>query len=278
MTTVSTNATDTFFTALWAQYIAAAPHAVQIRSLLETPEKPIINDHVAFRTFNLAPINIESIQPWLAQLGYVPLDDYVFEDKKLLAKSFVKQDSPQDLDNYAPLIFFSELEVDKLSTKAQRIIHKLLEQLDASKLNAPEFFYSGQLWPSPSFEQYSSLLAESEYAAWLSVMGMRANHFTVLVNALESFDSLAELLSFLQQQGYTINESGGKIKGSPAVLLEQGATMADVRPYEFSDGYVEKLPTCFYEFALRYQAADGKLYQGFVPENADKIFESTHKR
>ncbi|HEY9136164.1 MAG TPA: DUF1338 domain-containing protein [Pseudomonadales bacterium] len=278
MATVATNVTDTFFSALWAQYIAVAPHAARIRSLLATPEKPLVNDHVAFRTFNTAPINIESIQPWLTQLGYVPLDDYVFEDKKLLAKSFVKQDSPQDLENYAPLIFFSELEVDKLSAKAQRIIHKLLEQLDTSKLNGPEFFYSGQLWPAPDFEQYSSLLVESEYAAWLSVMGMRANHFTVLVNALESFHSLPELLSFLEQQGYTMNESGGKIKGSPAVLLEQSSTMADVQPYTFSDRHVEKLPTCFYEFALRYQTAEGKLYQGFVPANADKIFESTHKR
>lgn len=271
------SSSEDFFSALWRQYIALSPQAARIQSLLAKPDTPLVNDHVAFRTFNRAPINIASIQPWLAQLGYVPLDSYVFEDKKLLAKSFVKEGAAQNLEHYAPLIFLSELEVEKLSLPAQAIIEKLLTQLDKSKLNGPAFFYSGQLWPAPSVTEYKALLAESEYAAWLSVMGMRANHFTVLVNALDSFTSLSELLSFLEQQGYSINDAGGKIKGSPAVLLEQGSTMADRQAYTFSDGHEEDLPTCFYEFALRYPTAEGKLYQGFVPASADKIFESTHK-
>jgi len=277
MTADSMNFSDTFFSKLWAQYIQVAPQAAKIQTLLAKPGKPVINDHVAFRTFNLEPINIESIQAWLFELGYEPLDDYVFEEKKLQAKSYIKKDSAQDLQDYSPLIFLSELEVNKLSIPAQNIIKKLVGEIDTSKLGGSEFFFSGSLWPSPGQDEYKTLLAESEYAAWLSVMGMRANHFTVLVNALEEFNSLAKLLSFLEKEGYTINDSGGKIKGTPDVLLEQGSTMADMQAYEFSDGHIENLPTCFYEFALRYKDKSEKLYQGFVAANADKIFESTHK-
>ena len=278
MTIDPMNSADMFFSNLWAQYIQAAPQAAKIQSLLAKPGKPVINDHVAFRTFNLEPVNIESIQAWLFELGYVPLDDYVFEEKKLQAKSYIKKDSAQDLQDYSPLIFLSELEVHKLSTPSQNIIKKLVEKIDTHKLGGPEFFFSGSIWPSPGFEEYKTLLAESEYAAWLSVMGMRANHFTVLVNALDEFNSLAGLLSFLEQQGFTINDSGGKVKGTPDVLLEQGSTMADMQAYEFLDGHIENLPTCFYEFALRYKDESGKLYQGFVAANADKIFESTNKQ
>ncbi|MGB6140662.1 MAG: DUF1338 domain-containing protein, partial [Pseudoalteromonas rhizosphaerae] len=38
------------------------------------------------------------------------------------------------------------------------------------------------------------------------------------------------------------------------------------------------VPSCFYEFALRYAKPDGELYTGFVAASADKIFESTNAR
>ena len=267
---------ESFFSKLWQQYIKAAPEAAEIHSLLSRPDRPVINDHVAFRTFNLKPVNIESLQPFLAELGCVPLDDYVFEEKKLLAKSFIREGASQTLSDYSPLIFLSELEVEKLSSLSQEIICNLVNQLDKSKLTGPEFFYSGLVWPTPTFENYKRLVKDSEYAAWLSVMGMRANHFTILVNALEEYEQMADLLSFLETEGYIFNEAGGKIKGSPDVLLEQCSTMADTQVFKFSDGHTKKIPTCFYEFALRYHDSKDNLYQGFVAANADKIFESTH--
>jgi len=51
--------------------------------------------------------------------------------------------------------------------------------------------------------------------------------------------------------------------------------MADKAEVAFSDG-VRAIPSCFYEFALRYPQADGVLYPGFVEASADKIFESTN--
>lgn len=75
-----------------------------------------------------------------------------------------------------------------------------------------------------------------------------------------------------------LNSVGGEIKGSPAVLLEQASTLADMQHVEFANGDEHLIATCFYEFALRHPQADETLFQGFVEGSADKIFDSTNSR
>ena len=91
-------------------------------------------------------------------------------------------------------------------------------------------------WARPPAAVYECLAQESEYAAWVSAFGIRANHFTVSLNALEGFEGLANLNSFLEAQGLVLNSVGGKIKGSPEVLLEQSSTMADRILWDFAEG------------------------------------------
>jgi hypothetical protein len=93
---------------------------------------------------------------------------------------------------------------------------------------------------------------------------------------LQRFRTLPALLDFVQAEGYAINNAGGRVKGSAALYLEQAATLADRVPVVFADG-VHVIPTCYYEFALRYPEPSGQLYDGFVTSSADKIFESTHR-
>jgi len=50
--------------------------------------------------------------------------------------------------------------------------------------------------------------------------------------------------------------------------------MVDV---EFQEGKFS-VPSCYYEFAKRYNGADGKLFSGFIAGSADRIFESTDYR
>ena len=78
----------------------------------------------------------------------------------------------------------------------------------------------------------------------------------------------------LKENGFELNNSGGEIKGSKEVLLEQSSTLADKIEVEFSDNKLI-IPSCYFEFAKRYAMKDGSLYQGFVAQSADKIFEST---
>jgi hypothetical protein len=265
--------TQRFFSHLWEDYTQIAPAAGALyQALVEKRGEKPLNDHVAFRTYNLAPIHLEALEPHILALGYRRFAPYRFEDKKLRAFGYVHDDPSQ------PKVFLSELEVEHFSPQLQRVVRELCTQIDPAKVQDPSIFWAGRLWENIPYETYQMLLEESEYAAWVAVMGLRANHFTINVNELKSIHNLSEMLDFVEAQGYTLNTAGGRIKGSPAVLLEQGSTMADEIPVTFADGKQHIIPSCYYEFALRYPDANGQLYQGFVAASADKIFESTDTR
>jgi Domain of unknown function (DUF1338) len=257
--------TKLFFDNLWKDYVKITPQAEKIHQLFKKNYGIVINDHVAFRTFNLSPISVGELEHFFIQMGYVVDRDYEFLEKKLYARSYVHKDES------IPMIFFSQLLTDQLSDKSQNIITKLVNQINEDCITDSDFMYSGTWWEMPSYEDYLTLLQESEYAAWLSVMGMRANHFTVRV------ESIVNALDLVEKNNFKLNISGGRIKGSPDVLLEQGSTMADSTLVTFKGGVKKTVPTCYYEFAKRYIGSDGKMYRGFVTSSADKIFESTNK-
>ncbi len=259
-----------FFNSLWQDYIQSTPQAETIANALREQGETVNNDHVAFRTFNLSPIRLENLEPFILELGYTRYEPYQFPAKKLDAVGYIPPKEGM------PRIFISELRVEELSKPSQAIIHKLVDEVKAEDINDASIFWRGRLWQAPTIEDYQVLANESEYAAWLSIMGLRANHFTIDVNALMKISEIAEMNEFIEGLGFSINESGGRVKGSPAVLLEQASTMASKQPMEFADGKTHIVPTCYYEFAKRYYDESGKLYQGFVAASADKIFESTN--
>ncbi|WP_461535611.1 2-oxoadipate dioxygenase/decarboxylase family protein [Spongorhabdus nitratireducens] len=255
--------------AMWENYLALNPDARRIHDLFaELNDGVVVNDHIALRTFALEPVRLEAIARPFLEAGYLPGEDYEFKAKKLRARHFYHP------DDTLPKVFISELKVDELSERAQGIIKGLAEQIDPAALAQDSFSYSGRHW-SLDYGSYQELLQESEYAAWMAALGYRPNHFTVSINHLKSHETLQSVNDTLQQAGFVLNSSGGLIKGTPEIGLEQSSTMANKAEVEFSDQTAE-IPTCFYEFALRHPVADGQLYQGFVAASADKIFESTN--
>lgn len=257
----------TLFDHIWQNYLEVTPSAEKVHQLLGSGND-VINDHVAYRTFNLEQVNLDKLAQHLLNLGYEERGEYHFEAKKLYAKHFEHKDST------LPKVFISELLVEKFSPEIQSIIKKLVLQMDSTAVQQDDFLYSGKHW-SISYEDYQVLLAESEYAAWLAAWGFRANHFTVSINHLQNYSTIEAVNEAVKQGGFRLNTTGGEIKGDESVKLEQSSTMADVSPVEFSDG-TKEIPSCFYEFALRYPMANGELYSGFVAASADKIFESTN--
>jgi len=255
------------FDNIWQQYVAVTPSAGSIHQLLANGGD-VINDHVAYRTFNFEKINLNKLAHHLLTLGYTECGQYDFSAKKLTAKHF------EHSDNTMPKVFISELRVEELSSASQKIIKTLVEQLPEDISKQQNFLYSGRPWKISAID-YQTLLAESEYAAWLAAWGYRANHFTVSINHLDSFDCIVAVNNRLKQAGYVLNSTGGEIKGDEVVKLEQSSTLADKALVEFSDKSLE-IPSCFYEFAKRYPLTNGELYSGFVAASADKIFESTN--
>ena len=255
------------FSELWQDYIKMTPSAARVHELLGKGEA-IINDHIALRTFNLPKVNLDVLAAHFEALGYQACGEYQFEAKKLNAKHYEHPDPTQ------PKVFISELLVEEFSPQLQQIVASLVEQIDEASLTADNFLYSGRHWKLDS-TTYKQLLAESEYAAWVAAIGYRANHFTVSINHLPDYDNIEAVNQSLKDSGFVLNSSGGEVKGSPEVLLEQSSTMADQIEVVFEDTRLT-IPSCFYEFAQRYPKPDGELYTGFVAASADKIFESTN--
>jgi|TARA_B100001964_G_C14212714_1_gene591258 hypothetical protein len=137
--------------------------------------------------------------------------------------------------------------------------------------SADLFLATGRKW-DVNYQIYSELLRESEYAAWLYIFGFVPNHFTIYINPLNHFDSLVEVNQVLKERGYKVNSSGGEVKGSPALGLEQSSTLAYKTEIQFEDlTTAKKIPACYYEFVKRYDS-----FNGFIVDSADKIFESTN--
>lgn len=259
---------QSLFSALWNDYVHRNPHALKVHQLFEQQGERIINDHVAFRTFNDPRINVDQLAKFFIAYGYEEKGTYDFPVKKLFAKHY-EHENPE-----APKIFISELITEQFSPELQKIVKSCVDKIPADALNSEKFLTHGIFWKPMNHKTYQQLLMESEYAAWMYAFGFCANHFTVNINAFKTLTEIEQVNVLLQKNGFKLNSSGGLIKGTPKEYLEQSSTMAEEVDVEFNEGKI-KIPSCYYEFAKRYNLPNGELYTGFVAASADKIFEST---
>lgn len=254
---------------MWQDYITINPLAKKISDTLTSQGEVIQNDHIALRTFNHPRVGLDVMAKPFIESGYKYGGDYHFPEKKLYAKHY------QHPDKTLPKIFISELKLEEFPTDLQKTIHSLVDQIPAGTENQFDFVSIGRPWKVTT-QIYNDLLAHSDYAAWVAAFGYRPNHFTVFINALKNFSDIKVLNDFLKAEGFKLNASGGEVKGSKEVCLEQSSTLANNIEVSFEDAKLT-IPACYYEFAKRYPLANGELYQGFVAASADKIFESTSK-
>jgi len=257
------------FDRLWHDYISQNPEAKRVYDLLVSEGETVENDHIAFRTWDDPRIGIDVLAKPFIEAGYEYKGDYVFKEKRLIAKHFEYKPFRN-----APRIFISALQPQFFSPFLQSTVAELIDRIPETTLHSPGLVYAGNVWGKPEYDTYLKLKEESEYAAWLYVYGFRANHFTVSINALKKYNNINSLNQLLKEKGFRLNASGGEVKGSPEELLEQSSTKAGKLDVQFDKG-IFNIPSCYYEFARRYPDKSGKLYGGFIAKSADKIFEST---
>lgn len=95
---------EQIFNRLWDDYTAQNPSASKIFNLFSGRGETVLNDHIAFRTFNDPRMGIDVLaKPFLDQ-GYQPAGQYQFSQKHLSAMHF---ELPGKED--APRVFISEL-------------------------------------------------------------------------------------------------------------------------------------------------------------------------
>ncbi len=250
----------------------------------------IENDHIAFRTLAVPHLGIQSFEKIFIHYGYQKRDYYYFPEKKLDAYWYAPP-----AEKY-PRIFVSELRVTDLSENAQQIInsytHEVIadpvDSLDLDDAKAVDAFLHSPLWRTPLLQDYQELVMESEYAAWVIYNRYYLNHFTVSVHNLKKgYNTVAEFNTFLERNGFVLNNAGGKIKISPDGGLLQSSTVAKMIEASFADGEKQMIPGSYVEFAERkvlpqyvHLPPDNierkHRREGFEARNADKIFESTY--
>ncbi|PCC69646.1 succinyldiaminopimelate aminotransferase [Nannocystis exedens] len=251
-------------------YAALNPQVERIDALLAEAGEHVVHDHLALRTWGDSRCDIDVLARPFVRAGYRAAGAYRFAEKRLVARHFAHDDP------HLPLVFVSELVLDRFSPGFQDMVRSLLAQVPEDMFAAPDLCARGRPW-QVAHADVEALRRESEYAAWLAAFGWRANHFTVACHALARLSDLAALDEFLVAHGLRLNTAGGEIKGSPAQGLEQSSTVADVVDVAFTDGTFA-VPACYYEFARRWPGPDGRQFRGFIEGSADKIFESTDRR
>ncbi|MFD1143795.1 DUF1338 domain-containing protein [Larkinella insperata] len=249
----------------------------------------IENDHIAFRTMGVPSLGIQSFEKIFLHYGYEKREPYDFKEKKLNAYWY----SPPK--PHYPRIFVSELRVRDLSDEAQHIIYRYTDSvvfdpvdgLDLDDAQAVDQFLHQPLWQTPTREDYLTLLAESEYAAWVIYNRYYLNHFTISVHNLKpGYNTIQAFTDFLEKRGFKLNNAGGKIKISPDGGLLQASTVAQLLDAEFANGQTHRIAGSYVEFAERRvlpefqhlppdQIRREHRRDGFEAGNADKIFEST---
>jgi len=83
-----------FFDELWKQYASKTPSAYKVKSLLEDAGETVYNDHIAIRTFDDPRTEIEVIAKPFIAMGYMEINEYHFEAKKLYAKHYEHTEDP----------------------------------------------------------------------------------------------------------------------------------------------------------------------------------------
>ena len=250
----------------------------------------IENDHIAFRTMGVPFLGIQSLEKIFLHYGFKRMDHYFFPAKKLDAFWYTPP-SPE-----YPRIFISELRVQDLSENAQHIIHSYTDEVTADPVdsiniddaNAVDNFLHSGLWQLPTLEDYLTLSKESEYAAWVIYNRYYLNHFTISVHNLkDGYNTIADFNAFLERNGFTLNDSGGKIKVSEDRSLLQSSTVAEMIEATFANGVKHRISGSYVEFAERKvlkqfenlstsEIKRAHRREGFEANNADKIFESTY--
>ena len=249
----------------------------------------IENDHIAFRSLGVPLLGIASLEKIFLHLGYVRRDPYFFPAKKLNAFWYAPPEP------HLPRIFLSELRVQDLPERSRGVVEKYTQSirrdpvdgLDLDDAAAIDHFLHSGNWPVPSLEDYQLLAADSEYASWAIYNRYYLNHFTISVHNLPAgYNTVADFNRFLEEHGFVLNDSGGKIKVSPDGGLLQSSTVARMVEAEFAGGRRAEIPGSYVEFAERrvlpaYAHLPASAIrrehrrEGFEAGNADKIFEST---
>ncbi len=129
---------EQLFENLWQTYVQENPMAQRVYDLFTQQGNTVVNDHIAFRTFDDSKVNISVLSKSFMEFGYKKCGDYLFPEKKLYAEHFEHENK-----NY-PTVFISELKTKELSSESQEIVNQVIAQINTSATRNLDFCNSGR--------------------------------------------------------------------------------------------------------------------------------------
>jgi hypothetical protein len=296
------NVLNTLLDGLWTIYRSRVDYARQYAELVQARGGVVVNDHIAFRTFNThtgsQPAGIAAIERVFGPLGYRPAGEYVFPDTHLSARHY------QHTDPLAPKIFISQLEVDRLPEEAADRIREAVidarDHLDGEAMYHIDeplsdaqistladrlvTFFTTLPWPVPKASLVREVNAVSQYAAWTLLHGNNVNHFTACINEqnVPEWPDIETTVAALARAGIPMKPG---IEGEPGRKLRQTATHAvDVDCPVLNDAgwpTTMRWAYAYYELAERGEITDelgrSVRFQGFLGPQAAQLFEMTRR-
>jgi len=294
---------DSLLSRLWEQYCKRVPYAASYAKMVKEKGGNVINDHMAFRTFNtntgMQPAGVEAISRLFIAFGYEQKEKYIFASKHLTAWHYEHKQNP---DN--PKIFISQLEVNELPEQAVKLINETVEhavdpltstdkelleaikageeldeQTSTALLDSLYSFFA-RPWQAPKKSVVLDVDKVSQYAAWTLLHGNSVNHFTAYINKqnVKEWSDLEDTVNALRAAGIPMKD---KFEGEKGSKLRQSSTKAvmeqsEIIEYNGQHGKID-WTYAYYELAERGMV-DGKVFTGFLGDQATNLFEMTKKQ
>ena len=288
-------------TAIWDSYIRDFPHLKNILS-----EQKLILDHFAIIDLPSQNSGCHYMARVLERIGYIRAGAGYLKSK---INDFIwfRQEDYHNKTSYdmLPQIIIGDFRIEELSANVANIIKKYTSDIklfDFDKFDVlltelprmPSYakteilklltdYFISRRWKLPSLQEFEEVKKENELLAWVLLFGSKINHFGIGVYLRDDIINLEAFNGRLEKElKIKINSSGGKIKGNPAIGIEQSATLGQDYHIRLSDGSITH-PGNFMEFIWRYSdKSTPKLWTDyhtdFIPQNANHVVESVYKK
>lgn len=294
---------------LHKKFIKEISSTKHFEELVSGKSGKIVLDHGATRTTE------PELHAFLTRLagafGLEPCDQYTFPDKKLKSvdlqfknkKGFKWFSTLIDYEKLskeacAAILEDNERTNNRLSSKGMEMLEKLEKDKALPQSTAEEFTHEilykflKRQGPPVLKKTFDLLEKESSEATNALFLGPDFNHIAYLINKLSieewyGLDVIEALTAKMEKSGFKMLP---KIQGEVGGVLRQTSTKADkiMFPVENADGSIIEVeyPAKFLELIQRGAERDEnkkivftenevKVFQGFLRDNTDKLFEAT---
>ena len=147
--------TEEIFGKLWDMYTLQNPSALKIHKLFSDLGEPVVNDHIAFRTFNDPRMNIDILAKPFLEMGYKEAGQYYFKDKNLNAKHFELAG-----EENAPRVFISELILENVSNPLRKVLLDQIEHVEQNIFGTIDLIFAGSIFNPLSYKLYEEIRKE----------------------------------------------------------------------------------------------------------------------